>query len=94
MRKSDETCFDRQIAARIALNDKSLADFGLGSMAYLKQVKAKEFAEFFPEDADIDGDVTLWALVSADGSPLIVADSREAALANAFENDLEMVNLQ
>ncbi|NVK35977.1 MAG: DUF1150 family protein [Rhodobacteraceae bacterium] len=85
---------EKRMAARIALNDATLADFGLGSMAYLKKVKAKEFAEFFPEDAQIDGDVTLWALVSADGNPLIVADSREAALANAFENDLEMVKLQ
>jgi len=31
--------------------------------------------------------------LSADGTPIIITDSRDAALANAWENDLETVSL-
>jgi hypothetical protein len=31
----------------------------------------------------------LWALLAADGSPIMLADSREAVVLNARENDLD-----
>ncbi len=35
----------------------------------------------------------LFALLGADGKPLIVTDTRDAALANAMQNELHMVSL-
>jgi hypothetical protein len=35
----------------------------------------------------------LWALLAADGSPIMLADSREAVIMNANENELEAVSL-
>jgi hypothetical protein len=35
----------------------------------------------------------LWALLGADGTPIMLADSREAVVLNAHENDLETVSL-
>jgi hypothetical protein len=32
-------------------------------------------------------------LLGADGTPIIVTDSRDAAVANAMQNELEMVSL-
>ncbi|MEP0452136.1 MAG: DUF1150 family protein [Roseibium sp.] len=50
-------------------------------------------AALFPEVPPIQDSTTLWALLNADGTPILLADSREAALANAFEHDLEMVSV-
>jgi hypothetical protein len=35
----------------------------------------------------------LFALHAADGTPIMVADTREAALANAWDNELETVSV-
>jgi hypothetical protein len=35
----------------------------------------------------------LWALLGADGTPIMLSDSREAVVLNAHENDLETVSL-
>ncbi|HSM43211.1 MAG TPA: DUF1150 family protein, partial [Afifellaceae bacterium] len=35
----------------------------------------------------------LWALLNADGTPILVADSRSAAIAKAHENELETVSV-
>jgi hypothetical protein len=36
---------------------------------------------------------TLFALLAADGTPIMLTDSREAAIANAWSQELEMVSV-
>ena len=38
-------------------------------------------------------DLELWALLGADGTPIMLADSREAVVLNAHENDLETLSI-
>ncbi|WP_417671603.1 DUF1150 family protein [Roseibium sp.] len=76
-----------------ALSEEVLADLGIGTVAYVRKLQAKDMEELFPEVPPIQDSTTLWALLNADGTPILLADSREAAVANAFEHDLEMVSL-
>ncbi|GAA0780635.1 DUF1150 family protein [Roseibium denhamense] len=70
-----------------------LIELGTGDVAYIKPIKAKDLKEMFPEVPMLQDNMTLYALLNADGTPILLADSREAAVANAFEQDLEMASL-
>lgn len=70
-----------------------LTELGTGDIAYIKPIKARELKEMFPDVPPLQDNMTLYALLNADGTPILLADSREAAVANAFEADLEMAAL-
>ncbi len=71
----------------------SLASLGGGKIAYLRALKAAEAKDLFPGLPEVAPDLQLWALLGADGTPIMLSDSREAAVMNAHENDLEMVSI-
>ncbi|MHA7774972.1 BQ00720 family protein [Roseibium sp. M-1] len=70
-----------------------LTELGTGDVAYIKPIKARDLKEMFPDVPPLHDNMTLYALLNADGTPILLADSREAAVANAFEADLEMASL-
>lgn len=72
---------------------EELTELGTGDVAYIKPIKAQDLKEMFPEVPPLHDNMTLYALLNADGTPILLADSREAAVANAFEADLEMAAL-
>ena len=47
----------------------------------------------FPNAPQLQPGLDLWALCGADGTPLMVADSREALMQNASEQELQTVSL-
>ncbi len=47
----------------------------------------------FPDAELQDADLPAWALLAADGTPLVLTDTRNAAIANAIENDLEALSV-
>lgn len=75
------------------ITQAALAAIGDGQVAYLKPIKSDDIAAIFPGAPDVAPGLNLFALLSADGTPIIITDSRDAALANAWENDLETVSL-
>jgi hypothetical protein len=72
---------------------EAFAQLGDGRIAYVKPIKSEEVQALFPQVPQLQPGMQLFALLSASGSPLMVTDSREAALANAFSNELETVSL-
>ncbi len=76
-----------------SLNDFELEAWGEGELAYIKQLKAKEVAELFPQLGGLPEGIDLYAVVSADGTPMVLTDSRSAALENVEECELELVTL-
>lgn len=72
---------------------EQLAQLGDGSIAYVKQMRSEDIKLAFPQVGDIEPGLKLYALLAADGSPLLLTDSRDAAIANAWEHDLQTVSL-
>ncbi len=72
---------------------ETFARLGGGEIAYVKPMTSESFGEAFPNVADLEPGLSLWALVNADGTPIVVTDSREAAVQNAWEHDLRTVSL-
>jgi len=66
---------------------------GGGQIAYIRPVASDDVQEIFPHAPAMAADLKLWALLNADGTPIVLTDSRAAALANALENDLETVSV-
>lgn len=82
-------------AARIGsrMDKAGLAALGQGEVAYVKAMTAEEVVSLFPEAPRVAPGSTMFALLGADGKPILLAGTREAALANAWQNDLKAVAL-
>ena len=78
---------------RPLLTDDQLASLGGGRVAYVKPIRSEEVSRLFPAAPAIQPGLQLFALLAADGTPMIVTDSRDAAVANAMSHELEMVSL-
>lgn len=74
--------------------DSAFAHLGEGQVAYVRQMTTDSIRELFPHAPAMAPGQPLWVLLAANGSPIVLADSREAVLANARENDLQTVSLQ
>jgi hypothetical protein len=72
---------------------EALAHLGEGHIAYIKQVRSEDVPGLFPEAPEIAPGLKLFALHAADGTPIMLTDSREAAIANAWSNELQAVSV-
>jgi hypothetical protein len=72
---------------------KELALLGDGEVAYIKQVDSNAAERLFPALESAPEGIDLYALLGADGTPIALTDSRNAAIANALENDLVPVSV-
>jgi len=80
---------------KLAISPEALAHLGDGRIAYVKTIRAEDVRALFPQ-ADVPQMApgqTLFALHAADGTPIMLTDSREAAIANAWSQELEMVSV-
>jgi hypothetical protein len=79
--------------SRPLLTNEQLASLGDGRVAYLKPIRSEDVSRLFPAAPAIQPGLQLFALLAADGTPIVVTDSRDAAVANAMSQELEMVSL-
>jgi hypothetical protein len=70
-----------------------LAHLGDGAIAYVKEMRSEDVARLFPQAPKIEPGLQLFALLSANGTPIVLTDTRAAAVANAWQNDLQTVSL-
>jgi hypothetical protein len=70
-----------------------LAALGEGEVAYVKPMSSDEIRRVFPEAPELAPGLALFALLSASGNPILLTDSRDAAVANAWAQDLETVSV-
>jgi hypothetical protein len=71
----------------------AFAELGGGEIAYLRPVRSEEVKALFPQAPELAPGINLWALLSAAGQPIMLTDSKAAAIASAHENDLETVSV-
>lgn len=72
---------------------EQLAQLGDGAIAYIRPIRSEDAARLFPQIGTIQPGLDLFALLGADGTPIVLTDSKDAAIANAWENELQTVSL-
>jgi hypothetical protein len=75
------------------LSPEALAHLGDGQIAYIKTIRSEDVPAIFPQAPQIAPGMKLFALHAADGTPIMVTDSREAAVANAWSNELQTLSV-
>lgn len=75
-----------------ALSPEDFANLGDGHIAYVRPIRSEDAAEMFPQ-ARLAPGLQLYTLHSADGTPIMLTDSREAAIASAMQNELMTLSL-
>jgi len=77
----------------VPISVEALAGLGDGKIAYIKSIRSEDVRTLFPQAPQLAPGLKLFALHAADGTPIMVTDSREAALANASDHQLETVSV-
>jgi hypothetical protein len=62
-------------------------------MAYIRAIKSEDVASLYPTAPLLAPGQQVYVLHAFDGTPIVIADSREAALADAASYRLETVSL-
>lgn len=75
------------------LTPDEFAHLGQGAVAYVKSIKSDEVPRLFPQAPRIEPGLDLFMLLGADGLPIMLTDSKDAAVANAWENKLQTVSV-
>ena len=75
------------------MTSQAFAVLGGGKIAYVKQVRSEDVHSLYPAAPELEPGMRLFALHAADGTPILVTDSREAAVANALTHELETVSV-
>ena len=75
------------------ISPEALALLGGGKIAYVKSVRSEDVKAMFPQAPQLQPGMQLFSLHAADGTPIMLTDSREAALANAWSQELETVSV-
>lgn len=79
--------------SELPLSPDEFAHLGQGAIAYVKAIRSDEVPALFPQAPSIQPGLDLYMLLGADGMPILLTDSRETALANASENQLQTVSV-
>ncbi len=91
--KTNDTMTEQNTEANPVITQDALAHLGDGRLAYVKTIRSEDIANLFPQAPKMAPGVTLFALHAADGTPIMLTDTREAALANAWSHELEAVSV-
>ena len=70
-----------------------LAALGTGVIAYVRPISAEAVLQLVPDAVDIPHDVALFALIAANGQPIMITDSQADIAAGAHSNQLMTVSV-
>ena len=76
-----------------AITQDALAHLGDGEVAYVRPIQSEQVRTLFPQAPKLEPGITLFALYAANGTPIMLTDTKEAALANAWSQELEAVSV-
>jgi hypothetical protein len=79
--------------ANSTISPEALAGLGGGKIAYVRPIRSEDVSTLFPQAPQLAPGMQLFALHAADGTPIMLTDTREAALANAWSHELETVSV-
>jgi hypothetical protein len=88
--RPEETVFDNPLRH---LTDAQFMALGGNAVVYVRSIKGRKLSEFMDEVDESDAEQEFQLVVSADGSPLLVADSQEAVAEWLMDRNLGIVAL-
>jgi hypothetical protein len=80
-------------AIQTALVTQGFALIDDSQLAYVKEVRSEDVAKLYPEAPLLEPGQRIFALHLADGTPIVLAESRESAVADASKHQLETLSL-
>jgi hypothetical protein len=84
---------EREARATPIMSQIELARLGGGKLAYIKVLDTDEARQMFPAVEGLPAGIQLFALHAADGTPIALTDSRQAALSHAMEGELAVASI-
>jgi hypothetical protein len=75
------------------ISPEALATMGEGQIAYVKAIRSEDVPTLFPQAPKLSPGLKLFALHAANGAPIMLTDSFEAAIANAWSHELQAVSV-
>jgi hypothetical protein len=72
----------------VDLTPRDLALLGEGALGYIREIEVQEAQRLLGEEASVAPNSKLFCLYNADGTPVSISGSKEAALGSAFEHEL------
>jgi len=70
-----------------------LARLGGGQVAYIKELTSDEARRMFPAVEGLPNGLDLFSLHAADGTPIALTDTRQAAVSHAMGDELEIASV-
>ncbi len=83
----------RKTDDRVAMSKAAFAALGGDQIAYIRKLNSEDVADIFPGAPEMAPGLKLWALLAADGTPIMLSDSREVALTNAMDAELTTLSV-
>jgi len=92
-RTSTKKARRRASATPQVMSEVELARLGGGHVAYIKTMSSDEALRMFPAIEGLPRGINLYALHAADGTPIALTDTRQAALSHAMDGELEVASV-
>lgn len=93
MRKKSRQSKRVSARAKPLLTEIELARLGDGHVAYIRVMRNEEARRMFPTTKGLPRRGDLFALHAADGTPIALTESRQAAIGHAAEGELEIASV-
>ena len=87
------TEFEKMTDKPIAMTEGELATLGGGVVAYIKTLTSDEASRMFPAVKGLPEGINLFSLHAADGTPLALTDTKQAAIGHAIDDDLQIASV-
>jgi hypothetical protein len=82
-----------RIDLRRGISTDELERLGGGQVAYIKTLTSEEANKIYPLDDTLPEGINIYALHAADGTPIALTDSMQAALGQAIDDELEVASV-
>ncbi len=78
---------------KFSIATEDLAVLGNGALGYIREIEPGHAAKLLGPQINVPGDIRLYCLYGADGTPMSISASFEAAFAAAREHELTPVTV-
>ncbi|MGH6855876.1 MAG: DUF1150 family protein [Aestuariivirga sp.] len=72
----------------MTFSEQDFARLGGGALAYIREIQGKEATRLLGHETAIPQNSKLFCLYHANGMPVSISETREAAIGSAFEHEL------